>query len=159
MPQIETAQVADLATVGKWCVSEEQVRNWAGSRVSFPIESTKLPEQIEWRDAFSFRLVSGEVLAGFGQIIPKPGDRLHLARIIVGPRYRGEGYGRKLTQALVDEAISRRPKAISLNVFATNVAAFQLYKSLGFSQASREPGDAPSKAQYMVYENLTGRCS
>ncbi|WP_006915239.1 GNAT family N-acetyltransferase [Salinisphaera shabanensis] len=152
MSEFSTASKSDLSEVANWISSPKQTREWAGPRVSYPIDKGKLPQQVEWSHAWSFCLANEEELVGFGQVVPKAEARLHLARLIVKPSFRGKGYGVELANSILSYALDQNPKTISLNVFRENKPAIELYKRLGFIAAEREPGDSKSDAQYMVYK-------
>lgn len=156
MLQLEAASLSDLTTMTEWFSSADQVRNWAGAQVSFPLNDNQLIQEIDWPDAYSFRLGTIDELVAFGQLLPRPNRRLHLARLVVNPSYRGKGFGRQLSKAIIEEAISRRPDAVSLNVYRANEPAYNLYKRVGFVTAARDSGDAPPDAEYMDY--MVYRC-
>ena len=101
--------------------------------------------------ADAFCLVGTQELLGFGQVMPKPRNRLHFARLIVSPSHRGQGYGFELVNALLRRALARQPKSVSLNVFRDNAAAIAVYSRLGFSEASPVPGYPRSAALHMRY--------
>lgn len=135
MTALRAARQDDLNAVIHWIGSPQQCLLWAGPRASYPLDRTQLAEQIEWDHAYAFCLVDTHELLGFGQVVPKPQSRLHLARLIVRPSHRGQGYGFELANALLRRARARQPKSISLNVFRENEAAIALYRRLGFTEA------------------------
>ena len=120
-------------------------------RVSYPIDKAQLAEQIERDRADAFCLVGTQELLGFGQVMPKPRNRLHFARLIVSPLHRGQGYGLELANALLRWALARQPKSISLNVFRDNAAAIAVYRRLGFTEAGPVPGYPRPAALHMRY--------
>jgi ribosomal protein S18 acetylase RimI-like enzyme len=66
-------------------------------------------------------------------VIPKIGSRNALLEdVIVSTKYRGQGLGEKLVQALIDIAKVRRVKSISLTSRPVRIAAHKLYEKLGF---------------------------
>lgn len=143
----------DLREAAHWVDSSTQARDWAGPRITYPIDEHALPQQVEWSEAWSLRLSDDQALMGFGQIVPKPTSRLHLARLIVKPSCRGRGYGRELARALLAQALAQGPATVSLNVFPGNRPALELYRQLGFIAVERAAGDATPDAQYMVYRS------
>ena len=54
--------------------------------------------------------------------------------ITIAKAYRGDGIGKQLSQAAINLAGDIDIKIITLDVFATNLPAINLYKSLGFKQ-------------------------
>lgn len=59
--------------------------------------------------------------------------------IAVAPSIRGGGHGRRLMDALLDEAERRRVREVFLEVRADNPAARALYTSLGFAELGVRP--------------------
>ena len=114
---------------------------WAGWRVSIPIDPGTLPGQIEFNETNAFCLVDDVRMVAFGQLVEKANRRGHLARVIVNPQHRRQGYGRTLVERLIDVARARKLERVSLNVDAANPAAIALYALLGFSDAARPPGE------------------
>jgi len=139
----------DLPVIASWLRSQDDCRSWAGTRVSFPIDLDLLPRAIQLAESHSFTLEEDGLPVAFGQLVPKPGGRLHLARLITSPAVRGQGRGRQLASWLVAEAISRGANRISLNVIPENSVAIGLYRSLGFQPSVRPPDEPESGSLYM----------
>lgn len=59
--------------------------------------------------------------------------------IAVAPALRGQGQGRRLMNALLDEAAARGVRTVFLEVRADNPAARGLYASLGFAEIGVRP--------------------
>ena len=151
MNELRIARLPDLAVVADWIRSSELCHQWAGVRVGFPIQLARFPEEIEFRIAESWCLLESGSLVGFGQIVPKADNRQHLARLIVEPKSRGRGLGRQLTERLLDLALAKSPTSVSLNVFVDNLAAMNLYRSLGFCPVDRPSSEVDSTSQHMVH--------
>ncbi len=78
--------------------------------------------------------VRGE-LAGAGALhFPSEPRRQHVARLgmHVSTRFQGQGIGRKLLDALLDEADRRAISRVELSVYPDNQRALRLYGSVGF---------------------------
>jgi ribosomal-protein-alanine N-acetyltransferase len=71
-------------------------------------------------------------------------DEAHITNIAVHPQERRRGIGRVLLVHLIDTALDRRVEALTLEVRVSNVAAQNLYRSLGF---------APAGIRQRYYEN------
>ncbi|MCP4002584.1 MAG: GNAT family N-acetyltransferase [bacterium] len=151
MSEIRDSELSDLSVVASWIGSAPECRLWCGTRVSYPIDLVELPRQIEYSDCESWTLTDGDAVVAFGQLVSKPGGRLHLARLIAAPERRGSGLGRLITAYLLETALARGPSAVSLNVFAENKPALTLYESLGFASAIRPPEEGDSPSVYMEY--------
>lgn len=149
MIELRSASVFELAIVANWITSAESCLQWAGTRVTFPIQLNRLSEEIGSHTAESWRLTDGHKPVAFGQIFSKADNRQHLARIIVAPTHSGHGFGRELTDQLLRLALAKSPTRVSLNVFADNIAAMNLYLSLGFRPADRPQNEVGSTSQYM----------
>jgi ribosomal protein S18 acetylase RimI-like enzyme len=81
---------------------------------------------------------------GFSQYWPRPGDAVHLLRVIVAPDARGNGLGRELCVQLAERALEATSAGvITLNVYRDNPVALALYESLGFNVVlEKSTGDA-----------------
>ena len=62
-----------------------------------------------------------------------PGKRLYLSRLIVKKEQRGKGYGKAISEYVLDLAKEKGYREIVLGVNCDNVPAVGLYKSLGFT--------------------------
>lgn len=149
MIRFRRARISDLRIVSSWIHSAEDCRFWAGDKMPYPIDPARLPEIMEISRHDSRTLLREGSPAGFGQIVQRPENRLHLARIIISPQYRGKGMGRRLVEYLLRRAISRKPVKISLNVSRDNPVAIRLYESLGFVIVAL-PGVEPQVSYYYM---------
>lgn len=70
----------------------------------------------------------------YGQVV-KSGDIVGLFNIVVPKAYRGRGYGRKMTQSLLDWGADQGAKMAYLQVTDANVGARRLYETMGFKEA------------------------
>ncbi|MFT4603717.1 MAG: ribosomal-protein-alanine N-acetyltransferase [Rhodothermales bacterium] len=138
-PFLRPGTTADLAIVTAWVTSAEETDIWSGGPVTFPIVLEDCLVAIGWDQMLNRTLMVEDAVAGFGQIVDKPDDRSHLARIIVDPSARGRGLGRRLMESLLNEARDSGARCMSLNVHPANQRAIGLYASLGFVPANN-PG-------------------
>jgi len=67
-------------------------------------------------------------------------DEAHITTIAVDPAYRGQHIGERLLVALVDAALGRRARWMTLEVRKSNVAAQSLYKKYGFRDIGTRKG-------------------
>jgi len=136
----------DLRLVASWPASARECDLWAGWRVRYPIDLAALPSAIQFERAISIVLVDREArVVAFGQVVTKEGGRAHLARVIVEPGRRRNGYGDALIRALLDRAAGEPFVRVSLNVHEVNAPAIALYEKFGFRDAPRPP-DEPAVA-------------
>ena len=150
---IRTATVRDLEEVASWITSARECRRWAGSRVPFPIDLESLPDTIAFVEAGTVAVFDGDLLAAFGQLVGKPANRGHLARLIVNPARRRQGFGGILVRTLVEKARRESFERISLNVDRANEAAVSLYQKVGFRDARRPPDELAYRgSRYMEYD-------
>jgi len=103
--------------------SEETIREWYESRVHAGIPVLG----IEWEPG---------VLAGFatwGPFRPRPAYKYSVEHsVYVDERFRGEGVGRQLMQAIIAAAKKHDLHMLVAGIDATNVASIALHSSLGF---------------------------
>ena len=133
---LRPAKIVDLAKVLKWVPDAKACLMWAGPGIRYPASTESAWEDMEASGENTFCLVkdSGEMV-GFGQILPRGSSVMHMAQIIVDPADRGRGYGRILCVKLMEEAEKRfSVRRFTLNVYESNKAAIQLYRSLGFTE-------------------------
>lgn len=79
----------------------------------------------------------GEV-RGYGGVLTV-GDEGDIQTIALQPGARGSGQGRRLMNALLDEASQRAVQQVFLEVRADNPVARSLYASLGFAEIGVRP--------------------
>ena len=61
-------------------------------------------------------------------------DEGHMLNICIHPDKQGKGLGRILVEFMLDRAKARNVRTIFLEVRASNLAAYELYMSLGFNE-------------------------
>lgn len=74
-----------------------------------------------------------------------PGKRLYISRIIVKKSLRGQGYGKKLMNYVIDYAIKNKYEELSLGVNLDNYIALKLYVGLGFTKIQYIGEDSDGK--------------
>lgn len=143
---LRPAQAAELAMVLSWVKGEQECRMWAGPNVRYPGTPDTAWADMEASEQNTYALVDAEsVIMGGGQLLLREDGVLHLARLIVDPALRGQGVGRALCVALVEQGASQHHvSSFTLNVYESNTAAFRLYQALGFVEKGR--GDSGALA-------------
>ena len=62
-------------------------------------------------------------------------DEANITNIAVKREYRGQGIGKVITNALIQEAKKQGIRAITLEVRVSNISAIRLYEGCGFKNA------------------------
>jgi RimJ/RimL family protein N-acetyltransferase len=125
---------ADLRMVAGWIHDADDLCLWAGPAARFPHDHRSLAEDIDFdrRDTQSMIDQRGHIL-GMGQLDARPGHTVHLARVIVSPRRRGEGLGSVLCRLLLERGVARfDARRFTLNVHRRNSRAIRVYEGMGF---------------------------
>jgi ribosomal protein S18 acetylase RimI-like enzyme len=94
----------------------------------------------------------GLAILRFRLAITTPGLECHLAELYVVPARRGQGLGRALMNAAIDEARARGADYMDLGTSEDDVAARALYESLGF--VNREGGRPDGPISYYYEREL-----
>lgn len=135
--EIRTATVEDLDAILEIEQSEFGVTAWSRDMLREEITGTHRRYLVVVDDGSSVR--------GYGgiQAIGEDGD---IQTIALAPEIKGTGQGRRLMNALLDEAGSRGVRQVFLEVREDNPVARSLYLSLGFTeigvrQRYYQPGD------------------
>jgi RimJ/RimL family protein N-acetyltransferase len=156
-PQIEDAQ-ALLDFINEVSLENTFIR-FAGEQQTIEEETAYLTselEKLETGDAVKlFCFVEGE-FAGVCDIHRDTGlltRRQHVGifGLVIRKAFRGEGIGKVLAQAVIDEAKSSidNLQLIALDCFANNEPALNLYVKLGFKEWGRFPQALMHKGEYV----------
>jgi ribosomal protein S18 acetylase RimI-like enzyme len=94
----------------------------------------------------------GLAILRFRLSITTPGLECYLAELYVVPARRGQGLGRALMNAAIDEARARGADYMDLGTSEDDVAARALYESLGF--VNREGGRPDGPISYYYEREL-----
>ena len=137
---LQPATIAHFQTVLTWITTQDELRLWGGSALTFPVQGVLTWQEIGADDQNTFALLDFEGnVVGFGQALLRASNTVHLGRIIISPAMRGRGLGRKLCEQLIQAGIKRyNPIGFTLNVYRCNTTAVNLYRSLGFSVLSED---------------------
>jgi len=84
-------------------------------------------------------------------------DEVHLLNIALDPDHRGRGYGKRMMQYLIDEAVHAGRDVITLEVRESNTPARHLYESFGFVNVGRRLGYYQDNREDAVVMTLTFR--
>jgi ribosomal-protein-alanine N-acetyltransferase len=87
-------------------------------------------------------------------------DEVHISTLAVHPSFRGQGIGRVLLEATLDQSVHRGAEIATLEVRVSNTTAINLYRKMGFEVVGRRPGyyrDNGEDALLMTVSGLHGR--
>lgn len=90
------------------------------------------------RSYFCVAIMNGVLVgySGFWLVL----DEAHVTSVTVAKGYRGRGYGRAQTLHLLEMAVERGARAVTLEVRDSNAHARDLYESLGFRAVGLRKG-------------------
>ncbi len=141
--KMKIGHVGEVARLEKECFSE-------------PWSENSLIEEIDNPDAYFIVDTEGDNLVGYAGMHTPCGD-CYVDNIAVFERFRGKGYGKKLTNALIDEA-RKLGDFISLEVRESNAPARSLYEKLGFSAVGKRKNFYTSpREDAVIYTKTFGK--
>ena len=123
-----------------WIKDERQLSAWAGPNFRYPFTLERFTQDLRLADLAAYCLVGSSVatpngaaeLLAFGQFYQRL-DKCHLARLLVAPKQRGKGLAKVLIKLLSELGRQRfELEGDSLFVLPENLAAVQVYTSIGF---------------------------
>jgi putative acetyltransferase len=101
----------------------------------------------------------GDSVAGCAALRPFPYDHriAELKRLYVRHQFRGLGLGRRLTEAIIQEAAQRGYKSLCLDTLSTMTAAIAMYRAMGFEEFEPERSrDFPGQLFFRI-DDLSGK--
>ena len=123
-----------------WCENEDIFYKWtAGILGEYPLT----PDRLTFGDNVKpyIAVEDGKPIGFF--ILRKPEGTegvLRVGFVINNPELRGKGYGKKMLQLAVKEALGRPDvKQATLGVFTNNLPAYHCYKAAGFKEIEGAP--------------------
>jgi ribosomal protein S18 acetylase RimI-like enzyme len=150
---LQPAQPDTLLALMSQFQNAGQLQQWGGEGFMYPPRRPQFLSRLLLPDTQSYELVNpAGKLIGFGQLC----DRFschHLARLLIVPAERGQGYASILIKQLIAAGLREdKHKAVSLYVFATNQRALNCYQKLGF-QPARQPAEPRADLLFMQLTN------
>ncbi len=91
-----------------------------------------------------------QALVGFG-ILWRIEEEAHIISLAVDPDHRRQGLGRRILEALLDQARAAGCRWATLEVRASNYPAIRLYESAGFQRLGRRKGYYNNGEDGLVY--------
>lgn len=93
-------------------------------------------------------------MIGFGGLKQKDAGRAELCNLHLDASKQGQGLGKKLTLALLDEARELNYDIVELHVTVTQDKAIGLYKHLGFAETGRKVYDVEGQSFDTLFMEL-----
>lgn len=136
MIRLEPFTRKDFETFKSWIKDEEELFQFAGPILSFPIVDEELQKYLETPYLKPLKVVldSNNKSIGHCELNFENGNH-RLSRILIGDKtLRGQKVGEQIVQKMV-ELFFQDPKVneVDLNVFDWNVGAIKCYEKVGFT--------------------------
>jgi len=119
-------------------------------------------EKIKNKTSCMLLAFANDQLVGIGSVQSKDKIAAHVGilGISISKEYRGKGLGKILFRVLLEESQKiENLKVITLEVFATNTKAINLYQSFGFQEYGRLPQGIQYKKEFideiLMYKNIS----
>lgn len=156
--RVRRATDADVDELASWFPDRLSCDRWSGPNFRYPFTPASFREDLLWTERASYAMVDANgTLAGFGQLYERFAC-VNLARLAVGPEYRGQGIGKELVRLLMIEG--RKLFTLdhySLFVYRDNVRAFRCYRSMGFAIQPYPQGELlADRCYYMTRPVIPG---
>jgi GNAT superfamily N-acetyltransferase len=97
-------------------------------------------------------------IVGNASLNRAPGSRQRwiICNVVVDPDHRGQGIGRQLVEASLEEAWQLGAKGVLLQVYHENKVALQLYQSMGFRESTGETDLRLEKVRSVAFLDAAG---
>lgn len=105
-------------------------RNWSADQVIEELKRERATVLISEDDG---------TVHGWLVIWRVPPDEMHVLEIAIGPQYRRQGLGSALLQEAMSAGLRDGAAIALLEVRASNAAAIEMYKKLGYHEVGRRP--------------------
>ena len=132
---IEKFTSGDFKNLISWINSEEELMQFAGPQLTFPLTNEQLEKSLTNENVLTFKVVdnSTNLSIGHAEIFLKDSS-FALARILVGDKnMRGKGLGKIIVDKLLEFGFTNFDKnTAELNVFDWNISAIKCYEKAGF---------------------------
>lgn len=129
---LKSAESADVELLKDWFSTEDSVQLWAGANFRFSSLAINSYIRLTKGNYASFCLMQNGTMIGFGQFQIHQG-LVHLARLAIGPKYRGKGLISRLIDLLISRALEEGSfTRVTLYVDKANSSAKQAYFKKGF---------------------------
>ncbi len=121
---------SDAELVLAWCREKKEFYLWsAGVLGEYPLAAENLHFPM---DAEAFLMHDETGAAGFFILRKTEEKEYRIGFVIIDPKKRGLGYGKKMMRLAAEYAFEKGAEAVSLAVFENNKRAMHCYESAGF---------------------------
>ena len=132
MIEIFNFKEKDIEELISWINNAEDLMQFAGPKFNFPLTKSQILESLEDKNRFAFSVKNKDEIIGHAQIYLKH-NSFALGRILINSENRGKGFGKLLTQKLLDYGFEKSNMEFAeLNVFDWNKPAIKSYEKVGF---------------------------
>lgn len=133
--------------------SAAEVTQWGGEGFRYPLQQRQFLQQLRLPDTEAYVLLNeNNQVVAFGQVCDRF-DKIHLARLLVLPQFRRQGYSAILVAALLQLGLRWWPQRdASLFVYRNNTVALNCYHRLGFKPA-QQPASPRDDLYFMTLPN------
>ncbi|PRY12233.1 GNAT family N-acetyltransferase [Kineococcus rhizosphaerae] len=129
---------ADVDVVIGWVPDAEALYRFAGPGLTWPVTAEQVHESTAAAGSSAWVLEVDGRTTGHAQLT-RSGDAVRLSRVLVDPARRGQGHGRRLLVAVIEQARRDGGRRLDLNVVVGNGTAHHLYTALGFAPVAAQP--------------------
>lgn len=158
---LTTLQFSEASVEQQWQLSSvfrsgAELTQWGGEGFRYPMLRQQFLQQLQLPETEAYALLNAHrQMLGFGQICNRFG-KIHLARLLILPPFRRQGYSHRLIAALLRQGLEKWPdRHASLFVYTANQSAIRSYQRLGF-EAATQPSAHRSDLYFMTLTNA--RC-
>jgi ribosomal protein S18 acetylase RimI-like enzyme len=136
MPQhranLRRVNAGDEIVIKKWFEDPQGCKMAIGHH---PFTNDDFHQWMEAEDQLGWILEDTNGPMAYGEIwVDYDGKDLELAHVIVNPEYRGQGFGRLLTDLLYEQARHFGFSSVYMRVYPDNKAALECYRSAKFTR-------------------------
>ncbi|PWH87003.1 GNAT family N-acetyltransferase [Brumimicrobium oceani] len=135
MIELKPFTESDFETFKSWIHSEEELFQFAGPLIPYPVTNESLMKYIQMTDRKPMKVVLNSTNETIGHCeLNFMNGQNRLSRILIGSEeLRGKGIGEQIVRKMLDLLFSdSKVKAADLNVFSWNKAAIKCYEKVGF---------------------------
>jgi ribosomal protein S18 acetylase RimI-like enzyme len=149
--KLAKATEENLFELMQWFTSVENAFDWSGPGFRYPFEIDSFKQDLKVDTLSSYCLIDSENnMLAFGQYYLRA-ERCHLGRLVVNPKYRGNGLASILITQLTEKGTTQlSTKDCSLFVLQHNTSAIKAYEKFGFYKTDYHEEIPLEHCDYMI---------